>query len=187
MKLPPEIKEKPSAEEWVEEFQAFVSAQEAAPPASLTDRIRARVHADLNPSAWKIFSKMSAIHAVTGTATLMLCPQFGVSPLTESMGLMALFMKWGDTACMVGCGAFFLGSSALVASLTFRPEEIKVMRRTEPLQIGMLGLASISVFVCLGVAAIEGLALAWLFGSIVGGVAALELGWLIRRRLRYGW
>jgi hypothetical protein len=61
---------------------------------------------------------------------------------------------------------------------------MKVLRHTEALQIPSLGLLSIGAFICLGARAIFEVAMiAWLFGSILGGMATLELGWLIRSKM----
>lgn len=103
---------------------------------------------------------------------------------------MALFMRFGDVACMFGCGAVFLGASALSSSFILRPEEIRTIRKTELLQFSILGLLSIGIFICTDAAAIGSLAAVWFLGSVFGGLTTLELGWMIRtkfrRRLVYG-
>jgi hypothetical protein len=178
-----------SRNEWIAEFQEFVSGAEVQPPKNLGTEILSRIHESLNPRAWVVFTKVALIHLFVGTATLLFCPQFGVN-LLGSMGLMAVFMRFGEVACMLGCGAVFLGASALTSSFILRPEEVRTIRRTELLQFSILGLLSISVFICTGAAAIGSLAAAWFLGSVLGGLATLELGWMIRtqfrRRLVYG-
>jgi hypothetical protein len=168
---------------WAEEFQSFLSAPEEIPPKSLSSQLLEKVRRDLNPDAWLVFSKMTLVHLLVGTTTLLFCPQFGIN-LLPGMGLMALFMRFGETVCMVGCGAVFMGASALIASFLLRPEEVKVIRKNEILQIGILATLSIGAFICLGATIIFSLGLAWLFGSVIGGLATLELGWLIRSRFR---
>lgn len=172
-----------SPQEWAKEFQEFTQAQEIAPPTKVTERILAHVDLALNPAWWSVLSKLALIQVIVGAVTLLFCPQFGIN-LGGGAGLMGVFMRWGEEACMLGCGAVFLGTSALVSSLVLRPEEVKVIRRTELLQFSILGLLSIAVFIFAGATAIGTLALFWLVGSILGGLTTLELGWLVRSQIR---
>jgi hypothetical protein len=177
------VKEKLSPQEWAQEFQEFSSADEITPPLKVSRLILSHVETALNPPWWKVLSRLALIQAIVGAVTLLFCPQFGVS-LVGGAGLMGIFMRWGEEACMMGCGAVFLGVSALVSSLVLLPEEIKVIRRTGLLQFSVLGLLSISIFVYTGATAIGTLALFWLVGSILGGLTTLELGWLFRAQFR---
>jgi hypothetical protein len=165
--------------QWAAEFQEFASASEELPPKALSSRIHETIQAELNPSAWLVFFKVAFVHLVMGTITLLFCPQFGIS-FFQGAGLMGLLMRFGPTLCMLGCGAIFLGSSALAASLILKPEEIKVVRRLEFLQFALLGALSIGVFAFLGEEMILTLTLVWLAGSILGALGSLELGWLVR-------
>ena len=173
------MKKTPTSQEWIQEFNEFVEADSIQPPKHLAESIVTRVRADLNPSSWLVFAKLSAIHAVMGFITLLFCPQFGFG-FTDGMGLMALFMRFGDQACMLGCGAVFMGGSLLTASLVLRPEEVLTIRKTELLQISTLALLSIGVFICTGTGVIAGLGLFWVLGSIIGGLGTFEFGWRLR-------
>jgi hypothetical protein len=172
-----------SPQEWAQEFQEFTSAEEIAPPLKVTQKILAHVESALNPPWWSVLSRLALIQMIVGAVTLLFCPQFGIN-LGGGAGLMGVFMRWGEEVCMLGCGAVFLGTSALVSSLVLRPEEIKVIRQTELLQFSILGLLSISIFIITGATAVGTLALFWLVGSILGGLMTLELGWLVRTQLR---
>lgn len=173
------MKKTPTPQEWNQEFQEFMSVDPARVPVGVTETICARVHRDLKPSFWSVFAKVSAIHAVVGFVTLLFCPQFGLS-LSDGMGLMALFMKFGDQGCMVGCGAVFMSGSALTASLLLKREELSVIRRTEVLQVVTLTFLSMGIFICAGVGIVAGLGAFWALGSIVGGLGAFELGFRLR-------
>lgn len=176
-------KKKITSKEWATEFQAFMSAEAVEPPSALSSEIVAKVHADLHPPVASVFSKMAAIHFVVGTLMLFICPQFGIA-LFDGMGLMSLFMHYGEMVCSVACGAVFLGSSAFTASLLLRPEEINVIRRTKFLQLWILAMLSIGVFISLGATIVMTLGIAWVIGSVIGGFTTLELGWLIRSQFR---
>lgn len=169
--------------DWPKEFQSFMSAGPVEPPKVKSEAILEKVRADLNPRFWQVFSKLAAIHFVTGSIMLLICPQFDIH-LLGGMGLMGVFMRFGELACSVACGAVFLSGSALAASLFLRPEEIKAIRKTELLQLAGLSMLSLGVFVCLGASIVATLGLAWAVGSIAGGLASFELGWLVRSRFR---
>lgn len=164
---------------WSKEFNIFLSSSEARPTLQLSSEILEKVRLDLNPSSWKVLSKMSLIHFFIGSVIILFCPQFGIT-LFPGMGLMSLFMRFGEVACMVGCGAVFLGSSSLVAGLSLRPEEIKVIRKNKWLQLSILATLSAGVLICLGTKILATLWVAWILGSLGGGIASLELAWFLR-------
>ena len=166
-------------QEWSAEFEGFLKANEATPPKAVAEIVLNRVASDLNPPAWNIFAKLSLIHLIVGGATLLACPQFGISIL-PGMGLMAIFMKFGHTACMAACGAFFLGGSFLLAALALRPEEVRKLRQAELIYVVSLAAVSAAVLICVGGTMILQLGLAWLAGSLLGGILTLELGWRVR-------
>jgi len=169
-----------SEQVWGRDFQEFMNSESLEPPKAVTENIFAVVHRDLNPPAMKVFAKLALLHALVGTLTLFLCPQFGVS-LSGGIGFMQYFMKLGNHACMLACGIIFMSASLLIASLVLRPEEVRVIRKTRLLSLGTLGLLSLGGFLCLeGTQVIEILALIWLFGTVMGGIIGLALGWRIR-------
>ncbi|MBI3555978.1 MAG: hypothetical protein HY074_06930 [Deltaproteobacteria bacterium] len=177
------MSKKPSPENLVSDFAKFVSAPELAPPARLSVEILGAVRAELNPRASKVFAKLGLIQVFVGALVLAMCPQFGLSIL-PGMGLMTLFMRFGETACMTGCGAVFLGASGLLGSLVLTREELLVIRRSRFLQAAVMATLASGVFVCLGGEMVISLGLAWVMGALVGGLGSFELGWLLRSRLR---
>ena len=60
---------------------------------------------------------------------------------------------------------------------------MQVVRKNKVLQLSTLGLISIGMFVCTGVGIVASMAVFWFLGSVLGGLATLELGWMIRMRL----
>lgn len=176
------MKKPPKPVDWAQEFREFVEAPGLEPPAGVSKRIVAHVESELNPPAARVFGRLGLIQVFVGAFVLLFCPQFGLN-LFPGMGLMSLFMRFGEGACMMGCGAVFLGTSGLVGALVLRPEEIRVVRSSRPLQLGLMALLSTGVFVCLGADMVVTLGLAWVVGSVVGGLASLELGWVVRMRL----
>lgn len=175
------MKKHPSPEEWAEEFKEFAAAPSASPPRQVSDRIFTKVHADLNPAIWLVGAKLALIHLVVGSVTLLFCPQFGIN-LGGGMGVMGLLMQYGEQACMLGCGAVFMAGSALTASLVLSSAEVRKIRSSELLFFPALALFSLGALVCVGGTIALSLTFFWLLGSVIGGLATLEFGWIIRTR-----
>ncbi len=175
--------DKRSSEEWVHEFQQFIATEGVEPPRRVSDEILSRVRSDLNPPALQVFARLALIHFFVAALVLLICPQFGIAWF-DGMGLMALFMRFGEVACSVACGALFLGASGLAASLALRPEEIRTIRETKVLQWAGLALLSIGAFISMGATIVVTFGLAWVVGSVAGGWVTFELGTLLRARLR---
>lgn len=167
----------------LKEFDEFKGSDGIAPSTSVTQAVFAQVHRDLNPSAWKIFGKLSLIHCCVGAVTLSICPQFGIRILGNGMGLMTQFMRFGDYGCSVACGSFFMGMSVLVATFLLRSEEIKVLKQNQLLEFGALTLLSIGAFLMFHAEILVGFAVAWFLGTILGGSFTFEIARLIRKRL----
>ncbi len=165
------------------EFEEFKNIEEISPPNRVTKLILSRVRHDLNPSSLSVFKKLILIQLATGFITLVFCPQFGIGFLKSSMGLMGVLMKFGDNICMAGCGAVFLGLSALIATLVLRPEEVRVLKKNELVQFPILALAVLGIFTCLGAPVLTALGVAWLLGSIVGAVSTLEVGLFLKKMI----
>lgn len=165
---------------WEDDFVEFLKTESHPVPSAISENILDSVKRDLNPSSWKVLAKLVFIQAFAGTASLLLCPQFGLS-FTSSHGLMPYFMQFGLAACMVACGALFTGISFALASLVLKPEEILKIRSHRVLQVSAISALSLGVFICFGADVIAGFAIAWLAGSILGGIVTLEAGWKFRR------
>ncbi len=156
------------------------------PSAALTSRILGDAHRALHPSAWRVFTKLAGIHFAVALLTLSVCPQFGFRIFGEGHGLMHTFMQFGVVGCMAACGAFFVGTSVLVASLLLLPEEIRVLRQRRALQLGSLTTLSLGAFFMANTTIVAHLGLIWAAGSVFGGLLTLEAGWLLRRKFLFG-
>jgi hypothetical protein len=162
------------------EFEEFINGEEINPPKAISEKIILNVKRDLNPSGLSVFKKLTLVQFVTGIITLLFCPQFGIG-LTGSMGLMGLLMKFGDNICMAGCGAVFLGMSALFAALLLKPEEVRALEKNSLLQFSSLTLATAGIFICFGAPVLTTIGLSWFAGSLTGGLLTFKLG----ERLRF--
>jgi len=167
-----------------EEFGEFLSSSEVRPPTQVSEKILLHVRQELNPSQQIVFFKMLGVHAVVSLFSLSVCSQFGFQSF-QLFDAMNLFMSAvGHTYCMALCGALYLGLSGLVFSLVLKPEEIKIIRKHRVLQMFLLSGVSMGVFLCTGAGVLFLPSLLWITGSLLGGIMTLELGWLVRSKIR---
>lgn len=163
------------------DYTDFLAGGEVLPPHPISARIHAMVAKDLNPSPWAVFAKLAGIVFVVGLATLKVCPEFG-DGVPHKFNPMRHLMKFGMPVCQMACGALFMGGAFFIATLAFRPEELRVLRRTRFLQVSTLSGISLAGFVCAGSSVLTMLMTFWLLGAILGGALCLEVGYVIRRR-----
>ena len=163
-------------EQWRKDLKEFDAVEEHRVPPGLSERIQRPIHADLNPSPAGTFLKLASLVAVTGTVSLLVCPQFGLSFTHNRLGLMHYFMTLGPYLCMVACGSVFLGSGALLASIVLTPAEVKLIRRNRVLYFPALAAAALGSFICAGAEMLAFMAGYWFVGSALGAIAVFELG-----------
>ena len=155
------------------EYQDFLNAG-ANPPQELSRSIFNIVHRDLNPSPIKVFFKVLLIHVVMGGLSIFGCPQFGMTP-TGDMAVMKFLERFGNTVCALGCGAFFILGTILVIGITLRPEEIKILRRAEFIQLCAILILSIGVFYVVANSVALSWTIPWFIGSLGAGVLGIEI------------
>jgi hypothetical protein len=162
-----------------QEYKLFLEDDSLATNTAHTALFK-RVHADLNPSVFKVFSKLVSIHIAVAAITLSICPQFGFRIFGDGMGLMHYFMRLGSFGCPVACGSFFMGLSVLFACFILKGEEVRKIKKTWILQFGILALLSLGFFIMIDSDLILGFALAWLLGGMLGSLISLEIGWRVK-------
>ncbi len=162
------------------EFQDFLNANDN-PPRELSQSIFNVVHRDLNPSPIKVFIKVLFVHIVMGGLSIFGCPQFGITP-SGNMAIMKFLERFGNTACAVGCGAFFVLGTIIVIGIALRPEELKALRRAEFLQLSALLILSIGFFYAMASSVVLSWVVPWLIGSLGMGVLGIELLFHLRNR-----
>jgi hypothetical protein len=178
-----EVEMKNKFKGWTDDFHEFMEVSEKRPPAQLSEMIQNKIAHDLNPAWWQIFLKITMVHLIVGALTLLICPQFGIG-LLPGLGLTEIFMTFGPQACSLACGALFLGTSLLMASLFLCPEEVKMIRKNRIPQLLSLVALSALIFIGLGVSAFDVLLGAWFLGGFIGSLISLELGWFLRFSIR---
>lgn len=133
------------------DFKDFmVEHSEGEPPFALSQAIRQQVFSALNPGFFLVLRKLVVVQFFSAAVTLFFCPQFGVGPYGGGHGLMHYFMNYGPIVCALGCGAFFLGSTALVSRLFLSREEFLVARRQSHWLFACVGALSIMALMLVG-------------------------------------
>lgn len=168
-------------QKWMKDFNDFLNSPEVAPPAFVSEGVKDFVSRDLNPTIWNILSRLALVHIAAGTVSLLVCSQFGIG---RGHLLAHAFMSYGETVCIVLCGALFLGISLLVASFLLSSSELKAIRKLSYSPVLILGLLSLSAFFCLGADISLKLAMAWMAGGLIAGVTAIEAGLKVRQTLQ---
>lgn len=173
--------------DWNEEYLLFLDSPRRMPPRNFSSDIKKAVRTELNPAHWLVLSKLFAIHFVSGTFTLIFCPQFGIAFHSRSESLYDTFRWLGEYGCMVACGAFFLGTTGLVAALLLKAQEVRVIRKSRGLQWALLSFVSVGFFLAFQeqeMAIPGGLVVAWVVGALLGGTSVFGLSYSLRYRIR---
>lgn len=167
--------------EWLKDYEDFLN-NDTQPSTELTQRVVGKIQKLLNPSQFVVFAKILGIHILIGTLSLAICNQFGLNPFNTEFSLSDWFMKMGGhNICMVFCGIFFISLSVLASGILLTLEEVAALRRHEFLQTLTLGVVSLGFLILFGAEVALGIGLLWLAGACLGGIAASETLWRIRR------
>lgn len=169
--------------EWLEEFNQFISTEPVAPPQSVSESILSNTKKMLNPSAWVVFFKLLGIHSVFGTLSLAICNQFGLNPFNTNLSLSEYFMTFGHSVCMLFCGVIFVGFSIVGAWILLNRDEFNVIKNNYLVQVFSLSFLSLATFVALGAHVGLSIGLFWLVGAVVGG--AIPTWTLAHKSIRF--
>ncbi len=166
---------------WVKDYEKFLDEPADSVPDDLSRRLTSRMSRLLDPSPWRVFGKVLAIHSVVGFISLAFCHQFGVNPFNTERSLDNWFMAHaGHGACMIFCGILFVGLSIFAAGYFLSLEETRALRRTGFPQTFALASISLLLFATLGAELALTLAGLWLLGALIGGFVATETVWKLK-------
>ncbi|MFP5519398.1 MAG: hypothetical protein ACLGGX_05805 [Bdellovibrionia bacterium] len=163
------------------EYQHF--SQSSAEPASA--RNLRKVLEDIEnslPSPWKVLTKLTLIHLVASTISLILCPQFGVHFFAgaHSHSLMDIFMLAGHHGCYLLCGVFYLSCTFILAKFALDTDHWIVLRRHRFLTVIGLSLISMGALSHFGQKLQLELAVIWFFGAYLGGSLLTREWWKLK-------
>ncbi|MBP7864002.1 hypothetical protein KA183_20120 [bacterium] len=166
---------------WAKEFAAFMNSSNEIPPAHLTQSILEYVRKDLNPDMRLIMVKLSAIHVIIGSLSLLVCTQFGMG---VGEGPLHIFMKFGDLFCIAMCGALFLGLTSIIAGVVLSDGELGKIRKAFYLPFMTLGTISLFIFTLFGAEVALNVSISWLIGGCIASIIISESSIRIRRLTR---
>ncbi len=167
--------------EWLNDYEDFLKFEVSSVPQDVTNKVYSKIKMLLNPNASKVFFKILGFHLITGFLSLSVCHQFGMNPFNTEYSLADWFMKHGGYyGCMIGCGVSFVSLGLFTAGLFLSIEEVNALRRTQIRQNLVLGFISLVFFVVFGAELAIGMVSLWMFGSLVGGLVAIEVVALLK-------
>lgn len=162
-------------EEWGEEFLEFIETEPAEPPMAVSEKIHEAVARDLRPLIWKVLLKFGMIQTAVAFVTLLVCPQFEVDLgiiRHDDAHLRALL---GELGYMVLCGAIFLSSGALLATIILRAEELRTINKIEYLYLFLASALALIIFWQLGTSTGFTSYAAWFAGAFGGSILSFEM------------
>lgn len=164
-----------------QEFAEFMHGHERLPhdfDQNLKNLMRQRIAPDIA----KVWPKFVLAQLLAAMTTLIICPQFGIGPMTQGHGLGHYFMRWGEAGCAAFCGAFFLTSGTLAASLILRRSERKEIFRYRFRILSAVSMMCFVTFMGIGKALdlemlYDGMVpfLAWWLAAFASSLAVLQL------------
>lgn len=147
----------------LKDFELFLNARQEPPPA-LDQAIVSRIRMALHPSLSKAVSKLFAFYAVGSVATLLLCPQYGLS-LTGAAGIMPFLMHVHPALCFFVCGLLWMLGGQALASLFLTWDEQRVLSRHLWGTGFSFILFSVLAFACVGSLTFDLWLLYWALGA----------------------
>tara|TARA_R110000868_G_scaffold117600_15_gene312509 strand:+ start:16417 stop:16968 length:552 start_codon:yes stop_codon:yes gene_type:complete len=164
------------------EFVDFLTKETQPIDAKVRVKILANMKQKIAPPIKDIWPKFVSAQIIACFATLSVCPQFGVGPITGGHGLGHIFMSFGEAACAAFCGAFFLATGTAAAALLLRKGERRELFHYRFRIIGAVAVSSFLFFMILGKTLelpmlFSGLlpTLSWLVAAMLSALLVLQL------------
>lgn len=151
----------------LKEFESFLKA-DIAPSPGIEHQLLTHIHKELKPSLKKAIAKLFILNAAGSVATLVLCPQYGLS-LTGTMGLMPFLMERSPALCFFVCGLLWMMGGQILANWFVTWDERRVLSHYYWGAGFSFILFSILAFACFGSLTMN----LWLLLWILGGLAVI--------------
>lgn len=160
-----------------DDYHDFVAHENMLPSKHTRSAILDYVKADLHPSPIVIFGKLLVMQVVMGLLTLLFCPQFGFSPTNGIEVFHYIHHNYGESVCMIICGAIFMTPGAIFASYVLKTGEAKKIKAAGSLY--HLAIAAVAVFI-LGANIFSQPTLFWLIGASMAAMTMFDLNLALR-------
>lgn len=132
------------------EFIEFMTSDIESLPKEVEIKFLKNLKRKVEPLISDIWPKFVIAQLLAALATLSVCPQFGVGPIGNGHGLGHFFMRFGEVGCAAFCGAFFLATGTLFASVLLRKGERREVFRYRFRIIGAVSVICFLTFMILG-------------------------------------
>lgn len=166
---------KPVNEEWGKEFLEFIEAESINPPMAVSEKIHKAVDKDLSPLIWNVFFKFGLIQTTVAFMTLLVCPQFELDLGLIKHNDTHLRALLGEAGYMALCGAIFLSSGSVMASILLRVEELRAIKKTDYIYLFLASTLALMIFWQLGTPSVLASYAAWFAGAFGGSITGFEI------------
>jgi hypothetical protein len=179
-RLTHELSREPAGDE-SREFAAFIGARPIMPrPATekaVFHLVRVRSCFDLQG----FLARFLPVQAVSGMATLAVCPQFGIGGQWGGRLEALLHFSAHPWLYYATCGLFFVLFGALLSGLLIRQPPLAAFGARAYALFAAYSLGAYLLLSLLGSEAFVLASLAWLLGALAGNILGFELGGRLRR------
>jgi len=162
-------------DKYAADFQQFMENQPLEPPTATKLALREKISSLLQPGLTLILFKMGLVQLFVGTATLIACPQFGVQ-IVAKHGIFHWIFMISPYLCMIACGVFFSGTSALLAPFALSLDEMRVARQRRLVIFPLLSGVSLVALHLVGGKVMLSMGSIWLLAAVGSGMLLFEIG-----------
>ena len=163
------------------EFCDFVESSPMTPSAKTESQILQSVEADLSPSQWLVFGKLFAIEAVTGLATLFVCPQFGLGFGGHNEFLHTLHETVDPFTFYLICGLIFVVAGAAISGILLNRDEIRTIKKSKYIYYLIYAFTAYFIFALFGAEILIISLIPWILGTVMGNA----FGFSVVSRIRF--
>jgi len=164
-----------------EEFLVFMSNRES-PSLTLSTRVKEEVFNHLHPSPWLVLVKFIFFQFIGGAASVVLCPQFGLSyhPLP---GIFSWALSANELIGIAFSGAFFMSTGSVIATFIMSAEERTVFQSLRWILIPLTASLFLSFLEVLSGNVMLDTAIVWWLGAVLSGIVIFDLIDRLKRQL----
>ena len=163
------------------DYRAFVAGGDEYILPSSNDAVLCYIRSDLRRRHRQIFVKFLAVQAVMGLLTLLFCPQFDLSLISDVELLHYFHHRYGASICALLCGAIFTAPGAVYAAYMFTHDEVQTIKTAgSRSHLAIAALALLVFYVC-GADVFSYTTLLWFVAA--GMVATLLFGFSLMVRV----
>ena len=164
----------------LKEFCDFVESTPIAPSSKTERRVIQNIEAELHPTKRLVFGKFFSIEAVTGVATLFICPQFELGFGSHNKLIHTLHETLNPFSFYLVCGFIFVVLGAVLGGIFLNRDEIRLIKKSINIYYLLYALTACYIFTLFGAVVILSSLFAWIFGAFIGNTLGFNLALWMR-------